>query len=1231
MKDNVYQSQEEFRSPGGTLDNILGSYNATETTAFPGAESEVLQKVLLVEAANPSDLPALKSALEATDNFSLVEMEYEQQTLSCPNPESYNDPGSLATDHIDNMELPCAWTITKGDPSVSVAILDNFFEEHSDLMNGYIDPDFDCNPSAWSDCSHGVAVAGGVSALHNNQCVAGAAPNTSIRGYCVAGTSPCDAVRPYLALWDAYIDGADVINVSASGIGFGSTIVNMVEEITAGGTSIVVAAYGSGHSTYANIPGVINVAQMDESGQNFDQYASTQEQNVDIGVPIMNLWRLQVDNSCSLGSGNSSMAAPHVAGTVALMKAVNPCLTPAEIEVILENTSVPASNGNDPWDPWFGKTDGGRLDAYEAVLAAQAQSPGKTVFTNETWDVPETFSGDITVAAGATLTIEETTIRFANPLSRILVEQGGKLIVDGGTLTVGCDNDTWRGIEVLGTPNASQFDDSQHGVVELKNGATIEYAEVAVSLHRRNPAILGGGILEASGAKFVNNARGVSFWDYGNFIPGFPDAEWRNLSYINGCTFTVDEDFPQEAFTQQVFSEHILLSQVRGIQIGGCTFGDERSGDITTPFGYPAGFGIRSSGSGFSASECTFTNLVYGINAANLSSLNNYSLRDCEFAGNFHAVHSTGVNNFTLKGNNFNVGGFTKQVSGIGNTANQVGVFIDHGTGFKVEDNTFEGLGGGQNIGLCAKNTNLNIVTDRVLGDNNTIFLNDFGGLDFGNLANGTNQAGLMGLTYTCNTNGQSAGNEHDFTVADGTVAVFQGDPINSVAAGNTFTLDAACQVPLRHIDNTDDANFIVYTYSNDQNEEPICFDALRVSTVLGDGNDCTEGLGPISEGPIRGKVIDETLTQVEQFGLLLQQYESLLNGGDVGNPQQILDNLTAQNAAASLNQLQSYAPYLSGIVIRQVAEEPLFSNAQKLQLLALHPEVLRKAANWQFILQNGAFTPTEISALSTAKQQTTARDSLEQQLASSRASMHRGADALIAYYMQDSTSSALDSIRYWAGVKQSVSGEFLIVDTYLEEGDTTAALQHLQQIEQDYGILPGLHLEYDQMKALKMLEIELANQGGSWYDLNESQLQTLEGIALHDQTAAGVEAQNVLNAFYGQGAYHEAVLPNGTQQALIELPQDEGEAETGHTDYVQAFPNPTRDEVSFRYTLPKGVENGTLLVRNLNGQQVKRWPLQADSAAVNWNSHGLTPGVYTYTLILPNGQAESHKLVVLR
>jgi subtilisin family serine protease len=74
--------------------------------------------------------------------------------------------------------------------------------------------------------------------------------------------------------------------------------------------------------------------------------------------------------------GHTSAACPQVAGVAALMRAVNPALTPEEIRTILHDTAeqIDAGNGDlvgdyvDDHSQWYGY---GRLNAHAAVQAAQ--------------------------------------------------------------------------------------------------------------------------------------------------------------------------------------------------------------------------------------------------------------------------------------------------------------------------------------------------------------------------------------------------------------------------------------------------------------------------------------------------------------------------------------------------------------------------------------------------------------------------------------------------------------------------------------------------------------------------------------------------------------------------------------------------------------------------------------------------------------------------------------------
>jgi len=68
--------------------------------------------------------------------------------------------------------------------------------------------------------------------------------------------------------------------------------------------------------------------------------------------------------------GGTSGATPHVAGTVALVLSINPNLTPAQVSMIIQTTSV--EKGAAGKDNRYGA---GRIDAYEAYLLALAMIP----------------------------------------------------------------------------------------------------------------------------------------------------------------------------------------------------------------------------------------------------------------------------------------------------------------------------------------------------------------------------------------------------------------------------------------------------------------------------------------------------------------------------------------------------------------------------------------------------------------------------------------------------------------------------------------------------------------------------------------------------------------------------------------------------------------------------------------------------------------------------------------
>ncbi len=152
-----------------------------------------------------------------------------------------------------------------------------------------------------------------------------------------------------LAIDHAVAHGAKVINASWGATGNDPTLEAAIEYADENGVIIVAAAGNSGAdddtvffspAAYsAQYPNVISVAAIDSNGAlaSFSNYGET---TVQLAAPGVNVYSMLSDGSYGTQSG-TSMAAPLVTGTVALVEAAHPSWTMSQVIDALLDTVTP--------------------------------------------------------------------------------------------------------------------------------------------------------------------------------------------------------------------------------------------------------------------------------------------------------------------------------------------------------------------------------------------------------------------------------------------------------------------------------------------------------------------------------------------------------------------------------------------------------------------------------------------------------------------------------------------------------------------------------------------------------------------------------------------------------------------------------------------------------------------------------------------------------------------------
>ncbi|MEE9439961.1 MAG: M4 family metallopeptidase [Saprospiraceae bacterium] len=272
-------------------------------------------------------------------------------------------------------------------------------------------------------------------------------------------------------------------------------------------------------------------------------------------------------------------------------------------------------------------------------------------------DEPKMFHGTIVVPNNKTLTITSTV--YFSPNAQIIVERGGKLIVDGGLLTTLCD-ERWKGIVVEG--DAVSGNQNNAGYVELKNNAILENAIDLISMHPTHipwPATQDhwGGVVRAENTTFRNCKRAVAFMKYGTgFIKDqskFTNCTFENIEYT-AVTFWADNGVTFDGCTfDDIGNSGIYAYDTEVIVENGCQFTNQHTGvDVFTT--YPIPFAPRIGNINTKANDFQCSN--YGVFMQSQGNIKPLEVKNNNFLGSTYGVHINGLTNFQIEGNDFSGG-----------------------------------------------------------------------------------------------------------------------------------------------------------------------------------------------------------------------------------------------------------------------------------------------------------------------------------------------------------------------------------------------------------------------------------------------------------------------------------------------------------------------------------------------------------------------------------------------
>lgn len=335
------------------------------------------------------------------------------------------DPGEVTQWDMELIKADQALEVNPGSSRVVVGVLDSGIDAaHPDLAT-QVDPDqsVNCTDGGRPDTSatgwlpttsdHGTHVAGTIAAAQNGVGIVGVAPGVrlasvkvvnddgfiypeyAVCGFIWAGLHRMDVtnnsyyVDPFMYWCEdqpdqaaakeavrravAYSTKRGVVHAAAAGNASTDLANNTTDTTSPNDSTPVQRVINSGcEDIPTELDGVVSVSSLTQTGS-LSSFSNRGLGKIDVAAPGSSILSTELDGTWGLKSG-TSMASPHVAGVLALLKSAHPRWSPAELEAAVRaqaddhecttTTAGPACVGEPAENSFYGD---GIADALEAV------------------------------------------------------------------------------------------------------------------------------------------------------------------------------------------------------------------------------------------------------------------------------------------------------------------------------------------------------------------------------------------------------------------------------------------------------------------------------------------------------------------------------------------------------------------------------------------------------------------------------------------------------------------------------------------------------------------------------------------------------------------------------------------------------------------------------------------------------------------------------------------------